>query len=935
MASPSVTGTSPSEGGEKISSSSPQVQQKKTDTSSSSSSTTKTNTAGNKSNQGQGGRKGGGTDEDTVFETLPAVLVAFTLPQQKEYFAPLSYDFPLPLLPVSGVPLILSAFDFLARNGATDIYVLVKGDSEGRSVRKVVEEHEETFQKRLRRVVKKNLSVIFIEITEKADSMGEALREFANKNELRHDFLLMHTSTFIRADIREAIASHKLRSSTSSSRGVYGGEPVMTQLLTRASSSSRRRLLEDDFAFLIHSKSQELVGISSFRKQSQVEIGEDLATIGGGAPTRFEVRYDLIDAGVYVCTPKVQELFAVSFDYMSIKNDFIPDLITKEIKLEAVYTHVLETTEGDSYSPFAASCADPRSYFNTCREALERWTYPLVLDTRPPTSTPSQHRYKGRGIYQADSVSPGLRCDIGPIVSIGELTVIGDDTRIRESFIGCNCHIGRNVRIEGSLIFDGVTIEDNVVIENALIFRECTLRAGCQIQGPGCILGRGVVIGKGRVIPPLTRLYVPSKTFLLPSTSTSDMEPSSGNRKDDKKREEADEGKEEEEKMEENKVHEDEDKKTTLVPLVGPDGEGMPWRRSKGGKETMSLQDEEKLKNISVGGSLEGAIKLPLPQVTGKYDDEDETDDDEEDDDFSQRDEDEGSFSSSSQEEDEQDVDMDGEAGESHGGRKAKARQADSCSSGKGYEEKKKKKSTQKKGQDDEAFRSEVQALCEEGLEEPHHIHHKILEMKSFRLACNKTDLDIMKILVPLVLQSICLHCQEKEENACLKKDVWEKYVSEHRVELLFSSFLSSSCQPEDFFFIWEICLSFCMNPFLPLSISKKQKREEEGEDEEDDEELQDGNLEENMLQSDQNQKRKKTNPLHGPSAFCTLCEILHACDLFEADESLPLWLDRKKKAIAEGKNKEEEPFLTSRLTAFCEWLKEDDESEDEEEDEE
>lgn len=63
---------------------------------------------------------------------------------------------------------------------------------------------------------------------------------------------------------------------------------------------------------------------------------------GGGAPTRFEVRYDLIDAGVYVCTPKVQELFAVSFDYMSIKNDFIPDLITKEIKLEAVYTHVLE-----------------------------------------------------------------------------------------------------------------------------------------------------------------------------------------------------------------------------------------------------------------------------------------------------------------------------------------------------------------------------------------------------------------------------------------------------------------------------------------------------------------------------------------------------------------------------------------------------------------
>lgn len=149
-------------------------------------------------------------------------------------------------------------------------------------------------------------------------------------------------------------------------------------------------------------------------------------------------------------------------------------------------------------------------------------------------------------------------------------------------------------------------------------------------------------------------------------------------------------------------------------------------------------------------------------------------------------------------------------------------------------------------------------------------------------------------------------------------------------MELLFSSFLSSSCQPEDFFFIWEICLAFCMNPFLPLSTSKKPKREE---DEEDDEELPSGDLEENM-QFDQDKKRK-TNPLYGPSAFCTLCEILHACDLFEADESLPSWLDRKKKAIAEGqgKSKEEEPFLTSRLSAFCEWLKEDDGS-DEEEDE-
>ncbi|KYK71439.1 putative eukaryotic initiation factor 2B epsilon subunit, partial [Toxoplasma gondii TgCatPRC2] len=58
-----------------------------------------------------------GADEDTQFDCLPAILVALTLPELKETFAPLCYEsLTFPLLPVSGVPLVVSAFDFLARN---------------------------------------------------------------------------------------------------------------------------------------------------------------------------------------------------------------------------------------------------------------------------------------------------------------------------------------------------------------------------------------------------------------------------------------------------------------------------------------------------------------------------------------------------------------------------------------------------------------------------------------------------------------------------------------------------------------------------------------------------------------------------------------------------------------------------------------------------
>ncbi|KFG51501.1 putative eukaryotic initiation factor 2B epsilon subunit, partial [Toxoplasma gondii RUB] len=155
-------------------------------------------------------------------------------------------------------------------------------------------------------------------------------------------FLLMHVSSFIRADIRPAIAAHKERTATKF-RGVSGGEAVMTQLLARASPSNAQRLLDDDVALLVESQTKEVIASFSLKKRAEVELGEDLIQLAATPSScGFQVHYDLVDIGVYLCAPKVQELFSVSFDYVSVKRDFIPDLINREIKLDAIYAYVLE-----------------------------------------------------------------------------------------------------------------------------------------------------------------------------------------------------------------------------------------------------------------------------------------------------------------------------------------------------------------------------------------------------------------------------------------------------------------------------------------------------------------------------------------------------------------------------------------------------------------
>ncbi|CBZ53685.1 hypothetical protein NCLIV_034670 [Neospora caninum Liverpool] len=512
---------------------------------------------------------------DLATSSLPSLLRAFSLPEERTDFLPLAEEIPPALLPVCGVPLIVFALDFLARNGVTDVFVLLRNNEEGEAVQKVVEEQQPSLQRRFAsRGEPLQIVVVFVAPT--VETLGDALRDFDSRVNLTKDFLLLSATTFIVADIRDALENHRARSGKRQTG--RAAEQLVTQIFSSLPAASPRRHLSDDVGIVLNGETKEMIKRVSLR--SRTFLGVDEMTLlqapGDGGSGNLEVHYDLVDAGVYICSPKVLKIFRYSFDFQSMTRDFIPAVVRRDIKLHAVFAHTLkEKAMCSEYKPFAAQVTDPRSYFNACQSVVERWLYPIVPEVLSIFLGQARLRYKGAGTYQADSVVLGSRCEVGPLTVLEDRTEVGEDSSVRASFLGASCSIGKGVVIEGSILLDHVQVADGAVIRDSILFPFASVKRGAEISR-GCLLGKHVLIGEERSIQAFTRIHLPS-----PDSEASGPKP----REPDSAREHS-------------------------AEVVGGDGRGVCCDARGGPVE----QEDRAL--TSPGASIAPAVALPVPRFS-------------------------------------------------------------------------------------------------------------------------------------------------------------------------------------------------------------------------------------------------------------------------------------------------------------------------------
>eukprot|EP00047_Mylnosiga_fluctuans_P011287 m.20421 g.20421 ORF g.20421 m.20421 type:complete len:653 (+) comp3530_c0_seq2:31-1989(+) len=405
-------------------------------------------------------------------DTLQAIVIADSFNQR---FSPLTAYEPRTLLPLVNVCLLDYTLEFLTAAGVQEVILFCC-----------------SFADKIKAHVAKSKwsKIVTPVVSEKCLSIGDALREIDRSGTIRSNFILV-TGDIVSNYKLGALEDHKNRLKADK-------DAVMTMLFKKANPRHPARSIEDDLLVSLDKSSGRLLAFeTSPTKKAHIPltIFRDRAAV--------DIRFDLVDTHIYICSPQVLLLFADNFDYQDM-SDFIRGVMAAdELEQHKIYTHILGLE-------YAARVGNLYSYEAVSRDIMHRWTYPIVPDV---FSGPAGVRYKRNHVYIEDGVILSRACTLGPDVLIGSGTRVGRDgareTVISGSVIGRGCVIGAGVTITDSYIWDGAVIGDNCKIFKSILATGVQLANDVTVNHHS-VIGHGVTFTAGQFVEPSSRLALES-----------------------------------------------------------------------------------------------------------------------------------------------------------------------------------------------------------------------------------------------------------------------------------------------------------------------------------------------------------------------------------------------------------------------------------------
>lgn len=487
---------------------------------------------------------GGGGDEATAKreDPLQAVLLADSFINS---FRPLSLDRPKVLCPLNNVTMLDYALDFLAGAGVEELFVVCVSDE----VENYLAEPSRVSSSMQTTVIKDGTLT----------TAGDALRELDKRDLVQSDpFVFMFGDTVANVDLKAAIATHKDRRKKDLTA-------IMTILFKQVGASQVTKMGVNQSS--IRSCTDDLVvGIDS-KRGNRILLYDDHSSSGSvalpcsffAAHSEVDIRCDLSDCGIDLCSPDVLARFQDEFDYLKVRK-FVSDSVAEEEEglQNKIYAHIMDKNE------YAARVNDLATYAAISRDLLRRWCYPVVPDNLP-SGYKKAYRYSMQRHYMYFEQKNGkTQVGRGTMIQgagmMGANCSVGDCCRIEQTVVGHRCKLGSGVTMLGTILWDNVVVEDGATVVQSILAYGAVVKEGAVINR-GCVIGAGCVIGKGVVIPEFTRIT-------LQQDEDDDFE---------------DDWSEDEE--EENEEEDRPDKKSkkegifqTEVDVVGADGKGQVWK---------------------------------------------------------------------------------------------------------------------------------------------------------------------------------------------------------------------------------------------------------------------------------------------------------------------------------------------------------------------
>jgi NDP-sugar pyrophosphorylase family protein len=316
-----------------------------------------------------------------------------------------------------------------------------------------------------------------------SNSIGDAMRDLDSRSLLVGDFLLVYGDMVSNLPLESALAAHRARRAKDKNA-------IMTMVLRAAGTTHRTKAQGTNPVFVIDPSKDRCLHFEQMPNRDQTHfLSIDAELLSSNQ--ELDIRQDLIDTGIDICTPEVLALWSDNFDFQAPRKGFLHSVLKDyELNGKTIHTHIVT----DHY---AARVRNLHTYDAVSKDITSRWAYPLCPDSNLLQGQ-SFRLHKGN-IYKEEGVILARDCVINSKTVIGRGTSVGDGSVISNSIIGRNCTIGRGVTIDGAYIWDHASIGDGCTVKKAIIANEASLGKKCIVE-PGALISYGVGIGEGVTI---------------------------------------------------------------------------------------------------------------------------------------------------------------------------------------------------------------------------------------------------------------------------------------------------------------------------------------------------------------------------------------------------------------------------------------------------
>ena len=377
------------------------------------------------------------------------------------------------LLPLANTPLIEYTFEFLANAGVEEIFVYCGAH------RQQVEDYINRSKWSAQSSPFSKLELI----QSTSHSIGDAMRDLDSRSLLVGDFLLVYGDVVSNLPLEGALAAHR-------ARRVKDKNAIMTMVLREAGTTHRTKACGTSPVFVIDTEKDRCLHFEQMPNRDQSHfLSIDPELLSGHQ--ELEIRQDLIDCGIDICTPDVLALWSDNFDFQAPRKGFLHSVLKDyELNGKTFHTHIIS----DHY---AARVRNLHAYDSVSKDIVSRWAYPLCPDSN---LVQGQSYRLGKGnVYKEEGVILARDCVINSKTVIGRGTSIGDGSVISNSIIGRHCQIGRNVKIDGAYLWDYASVGDGSIVQKSVIANEASIGRKCTIE-EGALISYGVAIGEGKTI---------------------------------------------------------------------------------------------------------------------------------------------------------------------------------------------------------------------------------------------------------------------------------------------------------------------------------------------------------------------------------------------------------------------------------------------------